>query len=185
MYYPYLFNEEFCNDLFDELLHLPFDYGKRVRNEVVDKRRCTTDIKEYSDRYVLEMELPGYKKDEIKVELKKGHLIISAEHTETKNAEEVRTEAEAAETTDAKDTAEAAKVEAGQEVSEQKKQEAEEKPKYLCRERFLGKTERSFYVGNELTKEDIKASFVNGILTLEVPKKVRKPETDSEIISII
>ena len=159
MYYPSLFNGDFASDLFDEVLNFPVDYGKRLRNEMLDKKRCTTDIKEYDDKYELEMEFPGYDKSDIKAELKNGYLIVGAEHVEKKDT-----------TADATEETEAAE------------QKAE--PKYLCRERFHGKVERSFYVGKDLTKEDITAQYANGVLTLVIPKKVSRPEGESEIISI-
>ena len=105
------------------------------------------------------MEFPGYDKADIKAELKNGYLIVSAEHVEKKDT-----------TADATEETEAAE------------QKAE--PKYLCRERFHGKVERSFYVGKDLTKEDITAQYANGVLTLVIPKKVSRPEGESEIISI-
>lgn len=174
MYYPTIFNDDFYNDLFDEVSNFPFDYGKRVRNEVLPKRRCTTDIKEYEDKYELDLELPGYKKEEIKAELKNGYLVVSAEHTEEKKTQKNEVKEE-------KEKTEAAE-EAKEDTPEVKKEQP--KPKYLCRERYYGKTERSFYVGKEISKEDIKASFVNGILTLTVPKVVKKPENEREFISI-
>ena len=164
MYYPSLFNSDFASDLFDEVMNFPIDYGKKLRNELADKRRCTTDIKEYEDKYELEMEFPGFDKSDIKAELKNGYLIVSAEHTEKKDVPAETAEGEAEESTD--ETAKKAE------------------PKYICRERFYGKTERSFFVGKELTKNDIKAQYANGILTLTIPKRVASPEGESEIISI-
>ena len=162
MYYPNLFNDEFSG-MFDEVLSLPFSYGKRLRNEVLPKKRCTTDIKEYDDKYELEIELPGYDKSDVKAELKSGYLVVTAEHTETK------------ETTDTQE--QTAETEAAEVVKPE--------PKYLCRERFYGKCERSFYVGKEVTKEDIKAQFTNGILTITVPKVPKKQEDEKEFISIL
>ena len=46
----------------------------------------------------------------------------------------------------------------------------EEKGKYVRRERFMGECTRSFYVGDDVKEDEIKASFKNGILKLEVPK---------------
>ena len=53
----------------------------------------------------------------------------------------------------------------------------DEKGKFIKRERYFGECSRSFYVGEDIKEEEIKASFNNGILTLEVPKK---PEEDKE-----
>ena len=159
MYYPSLFNGDFASDLFDEVLNFPVDYGKRLRNEMLDKKRCTTDIKEYDDKYELEMEFPGYDKSDIKAELKNGYLIVSAEHVEKKDTTE--------------DTAE--ETEAAEKKAE---------PKYLCRERFYGKVERSFYVGKDVTENDINAGFENGVLKLEFPDNLQKKEDEKKLISI-
>ena len=51
-----------------------------------------------------------------------------------------------------------------------------EKGKFVRRERYFGECSRSFYVGDQITTEDIKASFKNGTLKLEVPKKEEKKE---------
>ena len=47
--------------------------------------------------------------------------------------------------------------------------------KYIRRERYAGSCERSFYVGDDMTEEDIKGEFKHGILKLFVPKKEAKP----------
>ena len=44
-----------------------------------DKKLMLTDIKESDKGYELEMDLPGFKKEEIKASLENGYLIISAE----------------------------------------------------------------------------------------------------------
>ena len=46
--------------------------------------------------------------------------------------------------------------------------------KYIRRERYAGSCERSFYVGEDITEEDIKGEFKHGILKLFVPKKEAK-----------
>ena len=42
--------------------------------------------------------------------------------------------------------------------------------KYIRRERYFGSASRSFYVGDQIKQEDIKARFENGILKLSIPK---------------
>lgn len=55
--------------------------------------------------------------------------------------------------------------------------EKDEQGKYIRKERFVGTRKRSFYVGKDVTQEDIKAHFENGILTIDVPKlEAREPE---------
>ena len=46
----------------------------------------------------------------------------------------------------------------------------DEKGKYVRRERYYGEMSRSFYIGDDVKEEDIKASFKNGTLSITVPK---------------
>ena len=55
-----------------------------------------------------------------------------------------------------------------------KENEDKEEGKFVRKERFFGECSRSFYVGDDITEEDIKASFKNGTLKIEVPKKEEK-----------
>lgn len=64
------------------------------------------------------------------------------------------------------------------------KDEKDEKGKYLCRERYSGSYSRSFYVGDAVTEEDIRAKFENGTLTLDIPKKEALPEKQNKYIAI-
>ena len=54
--------------------------------------------------------------------------------------------------------------------------EENEEGKFVRRERYLGECSRSFYIGDDIKDEDIKASFKNGTLQLEIPKKEEKKE---------
>lgn len=75
----------FGRDLFDDLFDFPFYddkesdklekklYGHRSKNLM------KTDIQETENGYVLEMDLPGFSKDEVKASLKDGYLTIRAE----------------------------------------------------------------------------------------------------------
>ena len=67
-------------------------------------------------------------------------------------------------------------------ISAEKKSENDEKDdksgKYLRRERYYGSCSRSFYVGEEVTEEDIKAKFEDGILKISVPKKEPQPAVE-------
>ena len=59
------------------------DFGDDYRQQPAPAKQNTygisTDVKEYEDHYKLYMELPGYDKQDIKVELKDGYLVVSAE----------------------------------------------------------------------------------------------------------
>ena len=96
-----------------------------------------TDIHENDANYLVEMELPGYKKEDIKADLKDGYLTITASRNEAK-------------------------------------EEHDSKGKCIRKERYTGSCNRSFYVGKELTQDDIKAAFSDGILRLSIPKEVPK-----------
>lgn len=97
-----------------------------------------TDIKEKTDEYLIGIELPGYQKENIKIDVEDGYLTVHAEINSDN--------------------------------------EEKEEGKFVRRERYVGSCSRSFYVGNEVKSEDIKASFKNGILKIEVPKKEYKKE---------
>ena len=120
-------------DLFDDF----FDEGLFPKNT---KSLMKTDIREKHDKYLVDIDLPGFEKQNINISLDKGYLNISA------------------------------KVD--------KKDEREEHEKYVHRERFHGECSRSFYVGEDICEEDIKAEFKNGILKIEVPKKESNKETN-------
>ena len=119
-------------DLFDEMFRDPF--FSWVENKVMK-----TDIKEKDDKYLIDIDLPGYEKEDIKIEIEDGYLTVHAS--------------------------------VNKEMDNEK-----EKGKYVRKERYVGECSRSFYVGENITEEDIKAKFKNGTLKLEIPKKENKKE---------
>ncbi len=141
------------NDLFDDFGDV-FEFSPAFRKQVAAARNISSDIKELADGYQIEMELPGFAKEEVKAQLKDGYLTITAEHN-AENKEENNEEG-------------------------QKK----EAVKYIRRERYYGKCQRSFFVGKNVTEEDINAKFENGILTMYVPKEVKKPQVEEKFIAI-
>ena len=141
------------NDLFDDFGDV-FEFSPAFRKQVAAARNISSDIKELADGYQIEMELPGFSKEEVKAQLKDGYLTITAEHN-AENKEENNEEG-------------------------QKK----EAVKYILRERYYGKCQRSFFVGKNVTEEDINAKFENGILTMYVPKEVKKPQVEEKFITI-
>lgn len=65
------------------------------------------------------------------------------------------------------------------------KDEKDDVGNYVRRERYYGQCSRSFYVGDEVTQEDIKARFENGVLDLIIPKKEAKPQVqENQYIAI-
>src|SRR5574344_791952 len=68
---------------------------------------------------------------------------------------------------------------------EENKDEKNDKGKYIRRERYTGHCSRTFYVGKQIKEEDVKAKFENGVLSLTMPKEVKKPEVeDKKLIAI-
>ena len=61
-----------------------------------------------------------------------------------------------------------------------KKDEKDENGTYVRRERYAGSMSRSFYVGDQITEEDIHPEYENGILTFAVPKKEKKTIEDKK-----
>lgn len=57
-------------------------------------------------------------------------------------------------------------------------EEKDEKGSFVRKERFSGKCSRSFYVGRDVEEANIKASFENGVLTVDVPKKKEEPKLE-------
>ena len=68
-------------------------------------------------------------------------------------------------------------------ISASVKQDNDEKDaegRYIRRERYSGSFSRSFYVGEDVTQEDIKARFEDGTLKLSVPKKEQQPQVEEK-----
>lgn len=64
-------------------------------------------------------------------------------------------------------------------AAETSKQTEENEGTYVRKERFTGKCSRTFYVGDEIQEEDIKAKFENGTLQITVPKKTEQPKLEA------
>ncbi len=121
-------------DAFDDFFRPVFyDEGRDLR----------TNIKENENGYELEVEMPGYAKDQIKLALENGYLTISA--------------------------------------SKQSKEE--DGKKHYVRKEISESCSRSYYVGDDVKQEDIKAKYDNGMLTVSVPKSQPK-QLQSKFIDI-
>ena len=106
-----------------------------------------TDVKETDQGYELDIELPGYKKEDVRAQLKDGYLTVQA-------------------------------------AKNMNNDEKNEQGAYIRRERYAGTMSRSFYVGDNVTEEDIHAKFEDGILKLSVPKKEAKKVEENKYITI-
>ncbi len=58
------------------------------------------------------------------------------------------------------------------------------KGRILRQERYVGTMSRSFYVGEHLTEEDIRARYENGVLHLTIPKKEAPEVPEKRTIAI-
>jgi len=133
----------FGDNLFDDFMDDMFSVDRMPVKTMPSIMK--TDIKETEDQYVLAIDLPGFKKEDVKIHLKDGYLNVSAS---SQNEEE------------------------------------EKDGKYIRRERYTGSMTRSFYVGEDLTEEDVKAKFGNGVLTLALPKEAPKKIEEPKYIAI-
>ena len=134
MLLPSIFGES----LFDDFMNFPtfrdFDdidkklYGKHATHVM------KTDVHEHDDQYEIDIDLPGFKKDEINLSLVNGYLVVGAAKGLDQN-------------------------------------EKDKKGKIIRQERYAGSMQRSFFVGDAVKEEDIKAKFEDGVLKLNVPKK--------------
>ena len=134
-----LFNDDWMNFGFPEVDKAL--YGKHAGHVM------KTDVKETDAGYEVDIDLPGFKKDEISAKLDDGYLTISA----SKGLD---------------------------------KDEKNKEGKYIRKERYAGAMSRSFYVGGDVTEEDIKAKYEDGILRLSIPKKEAKAVENKKYIAI-
>ena len=143
----------FGESLFDDWMDFPFEkdfekeffpsknnplYGKHAKNMM------KTDVKELDDHFEVDIDLPGFKKDEVSAQLKDGYLTISASKGLDKDEKDKKT------------------------------------GKYIRQERYAGSMSRSFYVGEDISQDEIKAKYENGILQLTIPKKEEKPAVEEK-----
>ena len=81
MLVPSIFSNNFVDDIFDDV----FPFGAYNTPAADNRAAMNTDVKEFDDRYELEFELPGFKKEDIQAELKDGYLIVNAKHQDNKD----------------------------------------------------------------------------------------------------
>ena len=141
MLMPSIFGENLFDDFFEDF-YRPAQRGQDHPRKPLP-RVMSTDVKEMENGYELAIELPGYKKEDVRAELKDGYMTISA-------------------------------------ASSRSNDEKDENGKYIRRERFVGACSRSFYVGKDITEEDISAKFEDGVLMVTVPKKDAKPAVEEK-----
>ena len=145
MLYPTIFHDRLFDDLFDMTFPaLDADrklYGKNAA------RIMRTDVHEHDEGFELDVDLPGFKKDEIELSLENGNLTITASKALDKDEEDKR-------------------------------------GRLIRQERYAGTMQRSFYIGKNVTEEEIKAKFEDGVLKLMIPKKDEKKLPEKKTIMI-
>ena len=141
----------FGENLFDDWFDFPGFRGLgRVENKLYGDRAgrlMKTDVHEKDGQYDMDIDLPGFKKEDIKVELHDGYLQVSA-------------------------------------VKGLNEEEKDEKGKLIRQERYSGSMQRSFYVGDSIKQEDVKAKFEQGVLKLSFPKEGEKKLPEKQAIMI-
>ena len=147
MLLPSIFVENLFDDWFDFPDFRDLDRTERKLYGRHADRLMKTDVHEMEDHYEVDIDLPGFKKEEITLELQNGYLTVSA----AKGLD---------------------------------KDDKDKKGKLIRQERYAGAMQRSFYVGDELKEEDVKASFKHGVLSLELPKKQQPNLPEKKTIMI-
>ena len=82
MLVPSIFNHNFVDDMFDDFFTPAVPAARRATSNTTGL--MNTDVKEFNDRYELEIDLPGYKKEDVQASLKDGYMTITAQHEESK-----------------------------------------------------------------------------------------------------
>ena len=143
MFMPSIFSDNFFDDWMDD-----FSKSANVDKQLYGKnaaRAMKTDVRETEDGYEVEIDLPGFKKDQINLQLENGYLTISA----------------------------------AKGLDKEEKKDG----RVIRQERYSGAMQRSFYVGEGVDHEDVKAKFEDGVLKLDIPKKSAKlPEKKTIMI---
>ena len=138
MLMPSIFRDDLFDTFFDDFTRTGRKY---LPAGSAGNAMMKTDVREKEDGYELNIDLPGYQKENVQAQLKEGYLTITA----SRNTEN---------------------------------EEKDEKGKFIRRERYFGNCTRSFYVGDEVEQDDIKARFENGVLIIDIPKKKPQPKIE-------
>ena len=133
MMMPSIFGENLFDDWMDSFEEEFFGrknplYGKHAKNMM------KTDVRETDGTYEVDIDLPGFKKEDISVSFENGYLTVSTNKTLDRD-------------------------------------DKDKDGKYIRQERYAGSMSRSFFIGKNIPKEDIKAKYADGVLRLSVPKK--------------
>ena len=146
MLMPSIFGESLFDDWFDDFDRQMQHMDRRLYGRNA-KREMKTDVREKEDGYEIDMDLPGFKKDQVELNLENGYLTVTANKGFDKD-------------------------------------EKDDKGRMIRQERYAGSMQRSFYVGQNMTEEDVKAHFEDGVLHLNLPKKDARKVPEKKTICI-
>lgn len=118
------------------------DFFTPMKGDEFSKMKCDIYLKD--DVYTMEMDIPGFDKQDVKIEVDDNdYLTITAEKSTSNDSED-------------------------------------DDKNYVRKERTYGKYQRSFYVG-DIDKDNIDATFENGILKVTMPKKEEEKSSKKTI----
>ena len=146
MLMPSIFGESLFDDWFDDFDRQMQHMDRRLYGRNAN-REMKTDVREKEDGYEIDMDLPGFKKDQVELSLENGYLTVTANKGFDKD-------------------------------------EKDKQGRMIRQERYAGSMQRSFYVGDNMTEEDVKAHFEDGVLHLNLPKKDAKKVPEKKTICI-
>ena len=146
MLMPSIFGESLFDDWFDDFDRQMQHMDRRLYGRNAN-REMKTDVREKEDGYEIDMDLPGFKKDQVELNLENGYLTVTANKGFDKD-------------------------------------EKDKQGRMIRQERYAGSMQRSFYVGDNMTEEDVKARFEDGVLHLNLPKKDAKKVPEKKTICI-
>lgn len=129
------------NYLFDPFFDDFFGFTPKFDREFHNLMK--TDVEETDKNYCVSIDLPGFKKDDISIDLKQGYLTVSAKREEGENGKE---------------------------------------RKFIRRERSYSSCQRTFYLGENVTEEDIEAAFEDGVLKICIAKTPEKIPENKKIL---
>ena len=146
---PKVFEENLFDDWFNgfDLMDREMEQLNRKLYGKHSSREMLMDVNEKDDHYDVQIDLPGFKKEDINVELNDGYMTVTA----SKGIEE---------------------------------NDENKKGRIVRQERYAGTLSRTFYVGENVTSEEIHGKFEDGVLKLSVPKKETEKLANKNTIMI-
>lgn len=123
--------EKFLEETVKPMVAVPYHRCKEGIRDFRHGLDMRTDIEKNTENIIYKIEVPGFTKEDISIELEDNKLIVCAEKTtETESTNEI-----------------------------------------ILKERTTSKICRTFLIKDDVSEEEIKAKFENGLLTITIPNK--------------